>query len=147
MNNTNELNLADKMKLSSDQLLRKWYSTLEQLKTLKAQEKFLRDAIQEMFFAEAQVGRTRISLGDGYDLLCEKKTNTTVDKAALESLMVEIDKVGGAGTTHTIFRFKPELNAVEFKKLPENSKIKELVQDCLVVKPAAPTISIVKSKK
>lgn len=125
-------------------LLTAWQSAAVQLDTIKATEMKLRKQITESFFdPELAVGTQTIELDNGYKLKVEKKENYTLKnnegqtEQALRKFPPEVAAM--------LVRWKPELNLKNYKAL-NNPEYFGWFDECLEIKPGAPTLEIVEPK-
>lgn len=118
-----------------------WYAVNEQLKDLKKQERELRDAIIRHYFAGAEVGSHNIGMPQGWKLTGTIKLSRTVDAAALDALS---DSLSPEVYT-SVFDFKPFLVAKAYSRLSDDQR--HLVDQCLIIKEAAPTLKLTPPKK
>ncbi len=121
-------------------LLDKWEVAKIGLDHYKKQEAELRAQIVETFFQSNDTGTFHHDAPDGRDLVCVKKDNYNLDaERTYEAAHTIADAIGPALATRLII-WKPTLSVSEYKKLTNEQR--DLLRDCLTIKPATPTLEL-----
>jgi hypothetical protein len=127
-----------------------WYTKQEELRKLKEEEMALRLRITKQYFPTPKEGTNSHELGDGYVMKMKHNIDRKVDEAALSTLK---DKLKEAGIrVDDLIIYKPELSVKQYRPYEldtseEGKKRLNLIDQCLIVKPGAPALEIVKPKR
>lgn len=126
------------------ELIQKWHEAKVNLDHYKDVERKLRDQVVDEYFNGALGNECTLKhdLGEGYSLKCVTKLNRTVDEAglALYRESFEFEDI----SEDRLIRKKLELNLREYNALTDQQKL--VFDHALVVKPAAPTLELVRPK-
>ncbi len=121
--------------------LARWEEVSQQLADLKKEELTLRKELFTTFFPNPELGVNNLPLNADYVLKGTSKVSKTVDAAALDSIMPRLSD----SAKDRVIKFKPSIDFKAFEYVDDFDKA--LIQECIVTKPATPTLAIVKPKR
>lgn len=120
-----------------------WYEMQEQLKKLKAGEMLLRKKIFDFYFADPKEGVNSYAMPDAYVLKGTYVINREVDPGGFEALRPTLEKANVSPDKLVVF--KPSLVVKEYRTLTAEEQ--KMFDQCLIIKPGAPSLEIVKPAK
>lgn len=138
-----------------DSLIMEWNQAREELEHFKQKEMALRlqlNADAAMFDPAKEKGTMRFALGNGFELLCERKLNITVENKEGEAfkLMEELTSSPDPVIVHMakdLFKWSPELRQSKLAELEKHDKATaQKVKAILTEKPASPTLKLIEPK-
>lgn len=127
---------------SSEQRLERWYEVKQKLERLNKEEKALRLAIFRENFPTLREGTESVSLNPGWKLVGKQPLIYKLDSSGIQRVATEFHRIGES--IEPLIRWKPELNAKEYRELPEN--VKQLMREIVTITEGLPTLSIVPAK-
>lgn len=110
--------------------VKEWLNAKKKLDHYKDNEMSLRKTICSFILGTKTKGSKTDMVGE-FKMTATAKLNTVIDKDALKAIWPDLSKQEKA-----CIRFKPELVAANYKKIPANSKLHQVITD----KPGAPTL-------
>ena len=116
-------------------ILNAWRQAGEVLETIKAYEMDLRKKVVQDVFKESVTGKNKADVPGG-ELIFTKKFNTTVDETSFDKVAAEAEICGV--DVGSLFKVKHSLDNKKYKMLTDEQK--EIIDQTLVVKEAAPTL-------
>jgi hypothetical protein len=129
----------------SDNLLVKWYELQTALKKLKDEEMELRKVLFTQYFPQPTVGTNKLDLPDGYVLEGKYTLDYKLDIDDFKKICVGPKALEVGLEFEDVVDLKEVFNATRYKQLaPE---MQSLISEAVTVKPAAPTLAIVKKKE
>lgn len=117
--------------------IEKWIEAEAKLVHYKALETVLRREIADDLLEGKKTGTHNFSKL-GYAIKAVKKTNTTIDRVALEALYDDFSEEEAKA-----IKFSPSLVTAKYNKLEHH----DMIDHCLIVKPGMPTLSITKEEE
>lgn len=123
--------------------LEQWYVMQEQLKALKASEMLLRRRIFGAYFPSPVEGTNKAQLDGGFVLNGKYPIERKVDIAAFQANRERFQTAHIAADK--LVKYEPSLVLSAYRELTAEQQ--QLFDQCLVVKPGAPALEIVKPKK
>jgi len=126
-----------------NELISRWNHAQNELKAYRELEMDLRKQIvSSLFDASKDEGTDYIELGNGYRLKVVKKLDWKLknDNNQVDDALEKLDE----GTAAMLVKWTPTLSVSNFKKL--SPELQNVFENCLEVKPAAPSLEIVAPK-
>lgn len=121
-------------------LVAEWDVAKKALDNAKKTELELRERIVAERFQSNDVGIFHYTTEDACDLVCVKKLNYKLDKAATIIAQDTIAAIIGDELTGRLVNWKPELSISEYKKLPDEARA--VIDTALTITPATPTLEL-----
>lgn len=118
--------------------LNEWYTIQQQLGTLGAREKVLREKIFKDKFPSPKEGTNKAPLGEGWILNAVHVINRKVDIASLKAHAEDLAEA--KVPTDLVFKYTPELVKSAYNQLSDEQK--KAVDACLIIKPGMPQLEI-----
>lgn len=131
------------MTISFSERLAVWYEMEINLGLLKAQEMTLRKELFAEAFPTPKEGTNKFSLPDGYVLDGQYKLDRKIDVAAYTQLLPKLREA--KIPVDKLLKWTPNLVISEYRTLDKESL--HFFDQCLIIKPGAPAMEIVKPKK
>lgn len=122
--------------------LEQWYTMADELRKLRAAEMLLRKKIFDHYFPDPKEGTNSEDLGDDFVLKGVFKYDRKIDEGAFDALQEEFRE--SKIKTDTLVKTTPSLKIGPYNKL--NKKNKLLFDQCLIIKPGSPSLTITKPK-
>lgn len=116
--------------------LYRWYEVRQQLDRIKEEERELRDAVVNEFFAELDTGTERIDVPGDATLVCTRSMNYRLDETALEEALKAVPKT----KKDKLVRWKPSLDKRTYDSL--SAKAKQGFDEAVIATPGAPSIKL-----
>lgn len=120
-----------------------WYEMSKTLKELKVSEILLRKKIFTSAFPNPEEGSNDFKLEDGWVLKGKFGLTRTIDEGAFNALREKLQQVNV--NPDSLVQFKLTLVKSKYNKLTTEEQL--LFDQCLVIKPATPSLEIVLPKK
>ncbi len=113
----------------------KWLQMSTDLKKLKeAEMRYRKELCIEIF--EGKIGKMqKIFEFEGYKIVAKNSVSTKLDKEAITTMWDDLTDI-----EKTAIKWEPFLIAKEYKNVNKNS----ILQECITVKPSAPTLQVTK---
>lgn len=121
--------------VNNGDILNAWRQAGEVLETIKAYEMDLRKKLVQETFKESVTGKNKADVPGG-ELIFTKKYNTSVDETLFDKVASEAEIIGV--DVGSLFKVKHSLDNKKYKMLTDEQK--EIIDQTLVVKEAAPTL-------
>ena len=132
-----------------DEVLNKWYAARQaaaEAKSIIEAEQALRKEVAMLFFLTPKEGVNNYELTAGYKLKLTYKIDRKVEEAAIDMVRKQLEEIGVS--IDPLIEYKPSLSTKEYKSLVQvNANAAKVFEQCLVIKPASPTLEIVEPKK
>lgn len=129
-------NLTEEQKMK---LLFDWYEKKEELATVQAQERALRDTVVKVFLPDGgKEGTNTIKLATGDELKIVQSVNRKVDKAIYSSILPRLCELGV--DPNEVAETKVELKVGNYKKL--STEQRAAMDECVTSTPGSPQVSI-----
>jgi len=126
--------------------LSEWYDMSQKLKHLRAAEMLLRKKLFGIAFPDPEEGTNKYELEDGYVLNGQYQLNRDVGQGAFDAIKEKLREEHV--TPEELVGYKPSLKKAHYNKLTDTQRL--LFDQCLIIKPASPSMEIVlpaKAKK
>jgi hypothetical protein len=121
--------------------LGEWFLLRKQLSDIKNAEMAARKQLFTHFFPSPKEGTNTYDLPDGYKLKGTYALERKVDEAVWQ---VNREKFAEAKIPETVIRWTPELAKSNYNELTAEQQT--FFDQCLIIKPGAPTLEITKPK-
>lgn len=122
--------------------LKLWQEKVTELALLKEEETNLRKELFNLYFVDPQEGTNTVELSNDWVLKGTHKLTRKIQ----EDKLPEISKQPGMrAVLKNVLKYKPSLDKKEYEKLPDDKR--NLFDNCLVISPAMPSLSIVLPKR
>lgn len=118
-----------------------WHKLQEQLAELKDKEMNLRKQITDLYFDVQKEGTQKQALPSGWQLKAVIKYNYSIDAASLPAVLEKLPE----GTADTLIKYKPEMSKSVYAKL--KPEVRQIFDECLVIKPGAPSLELIAPKE
>jgi hypothetical protein len=122
------------------ELLFNWYNKKQELQTVQAQERALRDTVVSIYLPEDQKkeGTNTVKLPTGDELKIVCGIDRKVDKAIFSNIVQELMEKGV--DVNEVVETKVELRVGNYKKLTEEQR--NVMDECVTSKWGSPQVSI-----
>lgn len=127
------------------ELVTEWYNLKKEIEAFKVKterEMTLRKMISSLVFPQPAEGVNTSELPAGWQLKMTYKIDRKVDEAALEAVIIELQKM--LVNTDGLIRRKPELALTNYRQLTEEQR--KVMDQALESKPASPTLELIPPK-
>ncbi len=118
-------------------LIKQWNELTRQLKDLKEKESKLRDQIFLKIFQNDKEGTREITFSDKVSLKCSQTYKRTIDALIFEEICYDLPNQ----YRESVARTEYILDKKVYDTLPQ--KVKDVFDDCLIVKPAKPSLKLI----
>lgn len=129
-----------------DKMILEWSANAEALGRLKKVEMAQREALFNKLFPEPKIGTQHYVLGHGYKVTAVYKNEHKLDKASLQLVLPEIEKLGDDAKAEVgeAIKYDPTLVMKGYNALSES--VKEVFDECVVSKPKLNSLKLVEPK-
>lgn len=128
--------------------LTEWHNALEaaiQVKSVIEKEQALRKEVASLFFPNPKEGTNTVDLAGGFKLKLTYKIDRKLDEAALPTIQQQLREFGV--NPDPLVTMKPDLDTKAYKSLVQvNKDAASIFGQCIISKPASPTLEIVPPK-
>lgn len=131
---------------TTGQKIQHWSENSAMLKKLRALEMEQRKWITATIYQNPKKGTNNHDLGSGWQLKYVLSYTSKIDKAALDLLMPEIEKLGerAIAQVQAAVKWEPSLVAKGWKDMDDD--VKAIFNECVTTKPDSPTLTLVPPK-
>lgn len=119
------------------ELIKRWNELTKQLKDLKEKESKIRDQIFLKIFQKDQEGTREVTFSDQVSLKCVQTYTRLIDSTVFDEICDDLPKQ----YRESVVRQKYNLNKAVYDALPQ--KVKDVFDECLIVKPAKPSLKLI----
>lgn len=130
--------VEDNLELLEDWRLAK--VEVEEIKSILARERELRQQVFDAFFPEPKEGTNTIMLPAKWKLKGQFKLDRQIDRGALDSVLEQLRKKEKVNSDDLI-EIMPKLRLTNYRALTKEQR--DIFDQALVIKPQTPTIEIV----
>ena len=130
--------------MNNENLLSEWYELQTTLKEIKEKEMNLRKVLFTQYFPQPTVGSNKVKLPDGYVLEGKYTLDYKLNIDDFKKICVGPQALEVGLEFEDVVDLKEIFNATRYKQLaPE---MQAIIKEALTIKPACPTLAIVKKK-
>lgn len=122
--------------------LSNWYKLSKELKLLRVKEMLLRKSLFATMFPDPDEGVNKYDLDDGYVVKGTYALERKIDQGAFDAMKEKL--IEAEVKVDAIVTYAPSLAKKVYNALNEDQV--NLMDQCLIIKPASPSMEIVKPK-